>query len=458
MASVAKYDLLVLGAGSGGLGMGRRAARLGQKVALFEGSPVLGGTCVNVGCVPKKVMFNAAKHAEFLHDHAGYGFTVGEHSFSWNTLKTKRDAYIKRLNGIYETNVVKDKVDTFMAKAQFVSGHSEPTVEADGKLYTAPHICIATGGRPMVPDIPGAEHGITSDGFFELETQPKKVAVVGAGYIAVELAGIFGALGSEVDLFIRKEKVLRVFDDMLSEALMTELPRGGVAVHPHTQLQSVTKEADGTLTIKRISDGKEVSGSGYDCLLWAIGRVPNIEIGLDHVGVELERGHIKVDEFQNTSAKGVYAIGDVQGKALLTPVAIAAGRRLAHRLFDNQPTLKLDYNNIATVIFSHPTIGTVGPSEAEAIKEHGADKIKSYTTRSVNMYHALKDPKDKIPTIAKMITLLPEERILGLHIIGDGADEMIQGFAVAIKMGATHKDFNDTIAIHPTGSEEIVLM
>ncbi|XP_078613026.1 glutathione reductase, mitochondrial-like [Branchiostoma floridae x Branchiostoma japonicum] len=450
MAPVAKsFDYLVIGGGSGGLASARRAAEFGAKCGIIERAR-LGGTCVNVGCVPKKVMWNTAVHAEYLMDHKDYGFDVnGTTTFSWKTIKDKRDAYIKNLNGIYKSNLDKSHVEAIVGDAKFVG---ERCVEVDGNRYTAEHILIATGGRPVFPNTPGVEYGISSDGFFDLEDLPKKAVVVGAGYIAVEMAGILKTLGSDVSLLIRKDKVLRTFDSMISSELTEELQHIGINLMKQTQVSKVEKAADGRLTV--FTNNGEISD--VDTLLWAIGRVPNTEIGLDTVGVELDsRGNIKVDEYQNTSTKGIYALGDVCGKALLTPVAIAAGRKLAHRVFNGEDT-KLDYSNIPTVVFSHPPIGTVGLTEEEAAAKYGKDHIRMYSARFTPMYHAVTERKTK--TIMKMICLLPEEKIVGIHMMGIGCDEMLQGFSVAVKMGATKADFDSTVAIHPTSSEELVTM
>ncbi|CAH1781325.1 unnamed protein product [Owenia fusiformis] len=451
MAPVVKhFDFLVIGGGSGGLACARRAAEFGVKAAIVEHGR-LGGTCVNVGCVPKKIMFNTAVHAEYIHDHKDYGFDVEYKNFDWSVIKKTRDDYIKRLNGIYQRNLDGSKVETILGDAKFTEGNC---VEVEGQKYSAEHILIATGGRPTPVNIPGAEHGIDSDGFFELESLPKKTVVVGAGYIAVELAGILKTLGSDVSLMIRYDKVLRNFDDMISTAVTDELENIGVNLLRRTQTQSVTKDANSGLMTLETNSGTIPDVS---CLLWAIGRVPNAEIGLDEVGVELDgKGNIKVDEFQNTSAKNIYALGDVCGKALLTPVAIAAGRKLAHRLFDNKPTWRLDYENIPTVVFSHPPVGTIGMTEAEAAAKYGAENLKIYKSSFTPMYYAVTERKVKCHM--KLICALPEEKVVGLHMIGQGCDEMLQGFSVAIKMGATKKDFDSAVAIHPTSSEELVTM
>jgi glutathione reductase (NADPH) len=316
---------------------------------------------------------------------------------------------------------------------------------------------IATGGYPTIPDTPGKELGITSDGFFELEKQPRKVAIVGAGYIAVELAGIFNALGSDTTLIIRHSELLRTFDHTLVTAVMEEMEKAGIKIVKNSHVIKAEKDANITLTIEQGDKHEHKSLNDFDCVVWAIGRSPHIDLNLDAANVKLtKQGFIQVDEFQNTTQSNVYALGDVCGRALLTPVAIAAGRRLSERLFNNQPDLKLDYNDIPTVVFSHPPIGTVGLTEEEAEKKYGKEKLKIYHSKFTNMYHSMTERKTL--TVMKLITVLPDQKIVGLHSIGIGSDEMLQGFAVAIKMGATKADFDNTVAIHPTASEEFVTM
>jgi glutathione reductase (NADPH) len=444
------YDYLVLGGGSGGLASARRAAAHGARCAVIERGR-LGGTCVNVGCVPKKVMFNAASIAEALHDAKGYGFDVSIDGFDWSRLKAGRDAYVARLNDIYRRNLDVAGVDLVRGWARFVDSH---TVEVNGKQVRGRHVLVATGGRPTLPDLPGAEYGITSDGFFELEHLPKRVAIVGAGYIAVEIAGIFHALGAEVSLLLRKEVFLRRFDAMLRDTLMEEMSKAGVSILSCIHLDGVRKESDGSLSLTSRDGSRH---SGYDVLLWAVGRDPNTSgIDIEKAGIALDdAGHIVVDEAQETNVERVYAVGDVTGKWQLTPVAIAAGRRLADRLFGGQPAAKLEYENIASVVFSHPPIGTVGLTEERAHQLYGMD-VKCYTTTFRNMYHALTERTAS--TAMKVVCVGPREKIVGLHVIGLGADEMLQGFAVAVRMGATKADLDRTVAIHPTAAEEFVTL
>ena len=446
-----EYDYIVIGGGSGGIASANRAAMHGAKVILFEGKEV-GGTCVNVGCVPKKVMWYGAQVAETLHRYAGeYGFDVTINKFDFAKLKDNRQAYIDRIHGSYERGFDSNGVERVYEYARFVEPH---TVEVAGERYTAPHILIATGGHALYPNIPGSEYGITSDGFFELDEVPKRTAVIGAGYIAVEVAGVLNALGSDTHLFVRKDRPLRTFDKDIVDVLVDEMAKSGPTLHTHANATEVVKNADDSLTIS-FDNGETIT---VDCLIWAIGRAANTSgFGLEKTGVKLtEKGTIYSDEFENTSVPGIYALGDVTGKLDLTPVAVKAGRQLSERLFNNKADAKLDYTDVATVVFSHPVIGSVGLTEEKAIAKYGAENIKVYKSSFTPMYTALGDNRQ--PSTMKLVTLGEDEKIIGLHGIGYGVDEMIQGFSVAIKMGATKADFDNTVAIHPTGSEEFVTM
>ncbi|CVK86915.1 probable glutathione reductase (NADPH) [Fusarium mangiferae] len=468
MAPITKEtDYLVIGGGSGGLASARMASsKFGVKATIVENKR-LGGTCVNVGCVPKKVTYNAAALAEAIHDAKAYGFSVEQTApFDWSTFKTKRDAYIKRLNGIYERNLSNDKVDYLHGWARLVSkNQAEVTLDDNSKvLVNAKKILVAVGGKPTIPpEIPGAEYGTNSDGFFDISTQPKKVAIVGAGYIAVEFAGMFNALGTETHLFIRHDTFLRNFDPMIQESVTKEYERLGVKLHKRSQASKVEKDSNGKLTITYKDDqGNESVVSDVDNLIWAIGRTPETKgIGLEEAGVKLgEKGHILVDEYQNTAVDNIYALGDVTGEVELTPVAIAAGRRLAHRLFGGPEfaNLKLDYSNVPSVVFSHPEVGSIGLTEPQAIEKYGKDNIKVYKTSFTAMYYAMMEPEQKGPTNYKLIVTGPEEKVVGLHIMGLGSGEMLQGFGVAVKMGATKADFDSCVAIHPTSAEELVTL
>jgi glutathione reductase (NADPH) len=444
-----EYDLLVIGGGSGGLAHAQRAAEYGARAAVIEYGP-LGGTCVNVGCVPKKVMWYAAEMRHHLDHAADYGFTIDVGGHDWAGLKARRDAYVTRLNSIYENNLGRRGVDYIQGAAKFVDPH---TLAVGDEHYRAERIVIATGGRPMVPDIPGAGYGIVSDDFFTLEERPQRVLIAGSGYIAVELGGVFNALGSDVNIVVRKDHVVRSFDAMLSEEVMEAMENAGIRFDTRVIPASIEKLDDGL--VMNSDDGRRFGP--VDCVLWAIGREPNSDtLALDAAGVKTdEQGFVPVDKFQTTNVGHISAIGDVTGAQALTPVAIAAGRRLADRIYGGMEGRHLDYRLVPTVIFSHPPMGTVGMTEAEARADHG-DGVKVYLSRFTPMYYALGEQKQT--SVMKLITAGDDERIVGCHVIGDGADEMMQGFAVAIRMGATKKDFDDTVAIHPTSAEEFVTM
>ncbi len=444
------YDLIAIGGGSGGLSAAERAAKYGAKTAVIE-KGLMGGTCVNVGCVPKKIMWYAGMLSHALDDAKGYGFGVKRHGHDWKKLVAGRQEYIKGINDWYHTYLSDSNIDEITGEARFVDAN---TLEVNGEQITADHIVIAPGTTPVTPNIPGAEHGMTSDGFFALNEPPRRIAVVGSGYIAVEIAGLLRALGCDVTLIIRSETVLRNFDSMLRTVLMEEMIAAGINMMSSMQIEKVVKEDDESLTL-HCDHGHVISG--FDEILWAIGREPlTADLNLSAAGVEMDkRGYIPTDEYQNTNVSNIYAVGDVTGQAALTPVAIAAARRLSDRLFDNQPDRKLDYTDIPTVVFSHPPIGTVGLSEEQARKEHG-EAVKVYTSQFTPMYNALTEHKTQ--TAMKLVCVGAQEKVVGIHIIGLGADEMLQGFAVALKMGATKRDLDETVAIHPSSAEEFVTM
>jgi glutathione reductase (NADPH) len=447
-----EFDLVVIGGGSGGLAASQRAAEYGAKVAVVE-SGRLGGTCVNVGCVPKKVMWNAADVADTLEDAAEYGFRLGKtESHRWELLKSKRDAYIARLNGIYESNLAKRNIEVVRGRGRFLDCH---TVEVGGRRIKAPHIMIAVGGRPMLPSIPGVQMGITSDGFFDLEQLPGRVAVVGSGYIAIELTSILASLGAKATLVLRGQAALKEFDSMLGESMLKIFRDDDIEVATNAWPQSLQRTVTGALDLE-MRDGRRLAP--YDVVVWAIGRVPLVEeLGLERAGVQLDAyGFIVTDKYQVTTSAGVYAIGDVTGHAQLTPVAIAAGRRLSDRLFGGQKDRYLDYDNIPTVVFGHPPVGTVGLTEEAARAQYGDEAVTVFRSGFVPLYYAMTTRKPR--TDMKLVTVGPEHRVVGVHVIGPGADEMIQGFAVAVRMGATKRDFDDTVAIHPTSAEELVTM
>ena len=460
------FDYFVIGAGSGGIASARRAATYGAKVGVAEYGR-LGGTCVNVGCVPKKVMWNAASIAETIHDMGHYGFSgLDDIQFDWNYLKVARDMYVKRLNGIYDRNIQNSGISKFEGLASFSGKHSvtvQPTDGADARTYTAKHILIATGGKPVFPTGEGVqEHTISSDGFFELEELPRKAVVVGAGYIAVELAGVLQALGTDTKLVVRKDKAMRYLDDMLSDTLDEEMLRQGIEIFRNTEgLDKIEIGDDGRKKVL-LNNGEVIEG--VDTVLVAPGRRPNTDgLGLESVGLDVrEGGYIVADEYSETNVGGIYALGDVVGKVELTPMAIAAGRRLADRLFggDKFKDAKVSYDLVPTVVFSHPTIGTIGLTEKQAIEKYGESHVKVYRSKFANLYYGpwKVEPDDKPKTAMKLICAGEEELVVGLHVIGMGADEMLQGFGIALKMGATKADFDATVAIHPTAAEEFVTM
>ncbi|SMY29272.1 unnamed protein product [Zymoseptoria tritici ST99CH_1A5] len=464
MAPIQKEcDYLVIGGGSGGLASARRASGMyGQKTIAVENKR-LGGTCVNVGCVPKKVTWNAASIRETIHEAKNYGFSVEETKpFDWNYFKNKRDAYVKRLNGIYEKNLKNDKVEYLHGTATFKDPHVV-TVTLDDKTeidIKAKKILVAVGGYPNLPPVEGAELGITSDGFFELEHQPKRVAVVGAGYIAIEMAGMFHALGTETHLFIRQDKFLRTFDPMIQDKVVAEYERQGIILHKNSSQSKLEDAGNGKKTLHY----KDSNGEGkleVDTVLWAIGRAPELEkLNLEASGVKTnDKKHIPVDDYQNTNVEHIFALGDVCDKGFeLTPVAIAAGRKLADRVFGGKKDARLEYENIPSIVFAHPEVGSIGMTEREAREKFGDENIKVYNTSFTAMYYSMMEQEDKGPTSYKLVCQGKDEKVVGLHILGLGSGEMLQGFGVAIRMGATKADFDRCVAIHPTSAEELVTL
>jgi len=442
------FDLIAIGGGSGGLAVAEKAAQLGRKVALVESNRI-GGTCVNRGCVPKKIMWYAAHLAQAVDDAADFGIPAERGNTDWSRLVQGREDYIAMINRYWESYVVDTGITRIDGIAQFVDAR---TIEVNGQSYSADHIVVATGGQPIVPPVPGADLAITSDGFFELHEQPRRVAIVGAGYIGVELAGVLRALGTEVTVVALEARVLETFDDMISEVLMGEMRKQGIDLHLCFQVAGLAQTAQGIAL--DASDGERLDG--FDTVIWAVGRSPKTrELALDRAGVETRaNGLVPTDSYQNTNVPGVYAIGDITGRAALTPVAIAAGRRLATRLFGNQPGSRVDYESIPSVVFAHPPIATVGLTEREAREQH--EKVTIYKTDFTPMRHALS--AHGVATAMKLVCVGADQRVAGIHLIGDNVDEMLQGFAVAVKMGATKADFDNTVAIHPISAEELVTM
>ena len=445
-----EYDIIAIGGGSGGIATMNRAGEHGAKAAVIE-EKKLGGTCINLGCVPKKIMWYGAQIAESIHKYGpDYGFTSTGNEFDYATLRKNREAYIDRARSSYGGSFKRNGVDLIEGRAEFVDAH---TVSVNGELIRAKHIVIATGAHPHIPAIPGAELGGSSDDVFAWEELPDSVAILGAGYIAVELAGVLHTLGVKTDLFVRRERPLRGFDSYIVESLVQEMENTGLNLHIH-KVPAKLEETEQGIRI-HFEDGSTHTASQ---VIWATGRRPNVQgLQLEKAGVTLnERGFIQVDEYQNTVVDGIYALGDVTGEKELTPVAIKAGRTLSERLFNGKTNAKMDYTTIPTVVFSHPAIGTVGLTEEEAIKQYGQENVKVYTSKFASMYSAVTIHRQEARF--KLVTAGADEKVVGLHGIGYGVDEMIQGFAVAIKMGATKADFDATVAIHPTGSEEFVTM
>ncbi|RFU26635.1 hypothetical protein B7463_g9699, partial [Scytalidium lignicola] len=467
--TVKSFDYIVIGGGSGGSGAARRAAGWYKAKTLLIENGLSGGCCVNVGCVPKKMTWNFASLAEALRDSKHYGFKTPDNiPFSFAEFKKKRDARIKVLNGAYETNWEREGIELVHGTARFTGAKELEVALQDGSgtvKYTAPHIVIATGGYPIVPDIPGAECGITNEGFFDIEELPSKIAIVGAGYIAVEMAGMLNAMGVEVHMFIRGQTFLRTFDQMIQHTMTSHYEEAGVIIHKgYKRFEKIEKISDGPGDKKVLNVTYEGKTETFNELLWAVGRAPETKsLNLDAVGVKVgDKGYIVADDFQNTTAEGIYALGDVTGQLELTPVAIAAGRALSNRLFGpaHLANSHLSYANVPTVVFAHPEIGTIGLTEAQAIEKYGKDNIKIYHSKFPAMFYDVFPPEErkKQPTEFKIVCELPDEKIVGLHLLGLGVGEMLQGFGVAVKMGAKKSDFDACVAIHPTSAEEIVTM
>lgn len=445
------FDYLVIGGGSGGIASANRAGMHGAKVGLIEANH-LGGTCVNLGCVPKKVMWHVAEMMDEINLYAeDYGIDVSKPSLDFKRMKENRETFIEFLHGAYQRGLDSNKVEVINGFARFVD---ERTVEVGEERYTADHFLIASGGRPNKLPIPGADYALTSDDFFSLTEVPERVAILGGSYIGVEIGGILHSFGSDAHLFDIVPEPLYSFDSIISEGYRAIVEEDGPVFHGNMNVTEIVKNDDESFTMK-FEDGSE---HVTDLVIMATGRKPNTEkLNLDAAGVELDpSGFIRVDEFQNTSQDRIYSVGDVTGNILLTPVAIAAGRQLSERLFNNKHHAKLDYTNVPSVIFTHPPIGTVGMTEIEAAEEYGQGNIKVYQNSFTSMHSSITRNRQK--SYMKLVCAGPDEKVVGLHGIGQGMDEMLQGFAVAIKMGATKQDFDDTVAIHPTAAEEFVTM
>ncbi|MBU0562948.1 MAG: glutathione-disulfide reductase [Gammaproteobacteria bacterium] len=442
------FDLFVIGAGSGGVRAARFAAGFGAKVAVAE-SRYLGGTCVNVGCVPKKLLVYGAHYAEDIGQAQGYGWTIDGATFDWKTLIANKNREIQRLNGIYRSILVDSGVTLLQAHARLVDAH---TVEVEGKQYTAEHILIATGGWPHVPAIPGREHAITSNEAFYLESLPRRVLVVGGGYIAVEFASIFHGCGADTKLLYRGELFLRGFDGSLRDHLKDEMIKKGVDLQFNADIVHIDKQADGSL-LATLEDGRTLEA---DCIFYATGRRPMLDnLGLEKAGVALDaRGFIAVDDEYRTSVSSILAIGDVIGRVQLTPVALAEGMAVARRLFKPEQYRKVDYTTIPTAVFSLPNMATVGLTEEEA-REQGYN-VTIFESRFRPMKLTMTDSVER--SLMKLVVDAETDRVLGCHMAGPDAGEIMQGLGVALKAGATKQVFDDTLGIHPTAAEEFVTM
>ena len=442
------FDLIVIGGGSGGLAAAFRAAEHGARVALLEPAD-LGGTCVNAGCVPKKAMWLAAEVGRQLAFAEAIGFAAQDRALDWPVFVAHRQRYIGNIHASYQRRLDKAGIALLPMRARLVDPH---TVECeDGVRLCAPRLLLATGGHAVKPKIPGAELGGVSDDFFHWTAPPSRVALVGGGYIATELAGVLQALGSRVEVFVRGPRLVESFDAELADQLAEDYHQAGIRLHFDCEVTAVERDGE-RLRVR----GEGAPDEPFDALLFATGRRANTAgLGLDAAGVEVDkRGHIVVDERHATNIDSVFAVGDVTTDLALTPVAIAAARRLMDRLFAARDE-PLDPDGIATVVFSHPPIGKVGLTEAKARELHG-DEV--YTTRASfrPMLHALADSPQR--SLFKLVCLGESRRVVGIHLLGEAADEILQGFAVALKRGITLDDLHDTVAIHPTSAEEVVLM
>jgi glutathione reductase (NADPH) len=444
------FDLIVIGAGSGGIATAEKAAYYGASVAIIEMHDA-GGTCVNLGCVPKKIMWYAGSLTDDFAHAVDFGFQLNTPQFNFATLVKRRQQFTQALSKRLQNKLVKHKITYLHGHASFVDAHN---IKVNTQLLRANHIVIATGCQPKKPNVTGDEYGITSDGFFGLQQLPKKIAIIGNGYIAVELASILNQLGSQVKVLLRKDKILSHFDTMISKTLQEIMLKQGIKLLAKHDTTAIHRR-QGKLIVK-CKNNKTVSN--LDAVLFAIGRTPRTtELNLKAANVKTTaEGYIKTDKWENTSIPHIYAIGDVTGKKLLTPVAIAAGRKLAARLFGKEKKSHLDYQNIPTVVFSHPPVGSIGLSDLDAIAKYGRDQLTFYQTEFGSLFSALS--KTPYPSRMRLITLKKTKKIIGCHIIGPNADEMLQGFAVAIKMGATKDDFDNVVAIHPTSAEELVTL
>jgi len=441
------YDLFVIGAGSGGVRASRMASSFGAKVAVCEDRQ-LGGTCVNVGCVPKKLYVYASEYSEHFQQSKGFGWQSGPTPFDWATLRNNKTTEISRLNGIYDGILDNANVEIIKGRGKIIDQH---TIEVSGRKYTTERILIAVGGWPFIPDFPGKEHAITSNEVFDLDSFPKRTIVVGGGYIAVEFAGIFNGLNSQVTQLYRGDLFLRGFDDEVRHFAAEEISKKGVDLRFNTDVQSIEKQADGSLKVT-INDGSTIIA---DAVLYATGRKPKLDnLGLENVNIELtDSGYIKANNHFQTSEDSIFALGDVTGGMELTPVALEEGMTLAHGLYNNG-SWKIDYSNIATTVFCQPNIGTVGMTEEQAKSEY--PNLVKYRSSFRAMKHTISGSQER--TLMKLLVDGDTDKVVGVHMVGADAGEIMQGIAIAIKAGATKADFDATIGIHPTAAEEFVTM
>ena len=441
------FDLFTIGAGSGGVAASRRAGEYGAKVAICEAGRV-GGTCVLRGCVPKKLLVYGASYSEQFADAAGFGWDVGTPTLDWSKLIAAKDRELERLEQIYLRLLRDSKVQVIEGRGTLVDAH---TVEVDGKRYTAKYILIATGGWPELPSIPGIEHAITSNEALDLRELPERVTIVGGGYIGVEFAGVFNAAGSQVTMLLRGDNVLRGFDGEIRERLGEEMRERGIDIQTEVRVRSIDKRSSGCLSLLLDHDQFHET----DAVLYATGRIPcSQNLGLEQVGIKVRPdGGVVVDDRNRTSVPNVYAVGDVTHRVNLTPVAIAEGRAMAETLFHRKP-LVVDRSNIPTAVFSRPAVATVGLTEEQARERH--ESVEVYCTRFRPMKATLSGRKERV--VCKLVVDKPSGVVLGAHMLGDDAPEIIQGLAIAIKCGATKRDFDATIGIHPSAAEEFVTM
>ncbi|MCA1993103.1 MAG: glutathione-disulfide reductase [Coleofasciculus sp. S288] len=442
------YDLFVIGGGSGGIATARRAAQYGAKVAVAEFDR-LGGTCVNRGCIPKKLMVYASHFPDLFKDAQGFGWSPVQSTLDWQKMTTAVNQELDRLNGVYQNMLDKAGVDLFRGYAKFLDPH---TLEIEDRKVTAEKILIAVGGHPVKPDIPGIEHALVSDDIFLLKEQPKRILIMGGGYIGVEFACIMNGLGSEVSLLIRKNLILRGFDDDIRSEIQAGMENHGIRVLASSEASSIEKIPEG-LRVTLSGNHQEIIFT--DVILSATGRKPNLDnLGLENAGVEISNGAIAVDRYSQTSQEHIFAVGDCTDRINLTPVAINEGRAFADTVFGGQ-SRTMSYENVPSAVFSTPEAATVGLTEAEAQEQYG-EAVKLYRARFKPTYHSLSGRNEKV--MVKLVVEQDTDKVLGAHMVGENAAEIIQGIAIAIKMGATKKDFDATVGIHPTIAEEFVTL